>query len=164
MSEKEEQGEVRRTVRIRSLDEMDSFAARFLEDVRLKNVEVIKEGALVVCLSGDLGSGKTTFSQCVARHLGITEKVTSPTFVIEKVYKTADTETAGERFETLVHIDAYRLENGSELNVLGFKSLLGMPRTLVLIEWPERVSDVLPTAIIQVSFEFVDEATRVVTY
>lgn len=113
------------------------------------------KSAMVLGLSGDLGAGKTTFSQQVAKVLGIEEKVTSPTFVIEKVYHTKDT-----AFPQFIHIDAYRLDTGSELSVLGFEKLLGDPNNLIFIEWPERVADVLPKDTIMLRFTVIDELTR----
>lgn len=158
---------------IQGLDGMEVFAKDFLEKLfdmaslgekgaggdvggssDIKNAGV-NQKATVVGLSGDLGSGKTTFSQAVARLLGVNEIVTSPTFVIEKIYKTNNSV-----FDTFVHIDAYRLESASELENLGFYDLIRSPKTLVFIEWPEKVSAILPASLINIKFEFVDENTR----
>lgn len=111
--------------------------------------------ATVVGLSGDLGAGKTTFSQKVALLLGVEERVTSPTFVIEKVYHTKNT-----AFPQFVHIDAYRLDTGNELVVLGFNDLLKEPQNLIFLEWPERVKDILPEGTIMLRFTVIDELTR----
>lgn len=96
-------------------------------------------GATVLALHGDLGVGKTTFTQTLARALGVTEPVTSPTFVIMKGYALED-----QAFSKLVHIDAYRIESPNELSVLGFASLVETPQTLVIIEWAEKVAALLP--------------------
>lgn len=130
-------------------------AQKILELLKQKSVDK----AVVVGLSGDLGSGKTTFSQSVANILGVTETVTSPTFVIEKVYHTKDTV-----FPQFVHIDAYRLDTSRELEVLGFKDLLSKRGTLVFIEWPEKVADILPLDIYMLNFKFIDENTRTISY
>lgn len=126
---------------------------------KLKKISETVDKSVVVGLSGDLGSGKTTFSQSVAQILGVTETVTSPTFVIEKVYHTKDTV-----FPQLVHIDAYRLDEGRELEVLGFKELISKKGTLVFIEWPERVEDIMPSDALILKFEFIDENTRAISY
>lgn len=127
--------------------------------------------AMVVGLSGDLGSGKTTFSQAVGRHLGISEIMTSPTFVIQKTYLLSPQNfskklapTAISKIKKLIHIDAYRLESGRELQVLGFEKLLRDPANLILIEWPEKVSDILPAEIVKVNFKFITETQREIIY
>ncbi len=95
--------------------------------------------ATVVGLYGDLGSGKTTFTQYLAKEFGVEDTVTSPTFVIEKIY-----ELTGQKFTHLIHIDAYRLEKSEELTNLGWQSLISDQHNLILIEWPERVEDIMP--------------------
>lgn len=114
--------------------------------------------ASVLCLSGELGAGKTTFVKALAHQLGIDEPVRSPTFVIEKIYALEE-----QMFNYLVHIDAYRLESGQELQTLGFDELLKDPKSLIVIEWPENVRDMLPDNSIRLEFEVVDETTRKVT-
>lgn len=121
-----------------------------------------QSGATVLGLSGDLGAGKTTFTQQLAGLLGVKESVASPTFVIEKVYDLAEPYLFG--FKKLIHIDAYRLDSGGELLSLGFKELLNSPHNLIIIEWPERVADVLPSTTKILKFKFINETTREVTY
>lgn len=96
------------------------------------------EQATLLALSGPLGAGKTSLAKALAKELGVTETVVSPTFVIAKWY----TPTKGD-FTTLVHIDAYRIDSEEELIPLGFSKLLTEPKNLIIIEWPER----LPTAL-----------------
>lgn len=91
-------------------------------------------GAFIVGLSGHLGAGKTAFVKVVAKELGIEETVTSPTFVIMKMYETKD-----DVWKRLVHIDAYRLERRSELEGLKWEDVVSDPHNLVMIEWPENV-------------------------
>jgi len=89
----------------------------------------------VLALHGDLGAGKTTFTQGFARGLGIQESVTSPTFAILAIHR------GGGR--TLVHVDAYRLEGGRALEDLMIDDFLVAPWWAV-IEWPGKVADWLP--------------------
>lgn len=94
--------------------------------------------ATIVGLSGDLGAGKTTLVKAIAEILGVKETITSPTFVIAKYYRTRD-----PKFTDLIHIDAYRIEDPKELEILGWETIKNEPNTLVVIEWPERVEGLL---------------------
>ncbi|MES2668454.1 MAG: tRNA (adenosine(37)-N6)-threonylcarbamoyltransferase complex ATPase subunit type 1 TsaE [Patescibacteria group bacterium] len=115
--------------------------------------------ATLVTLSGELGAGKTAFTQAAARSLGVTDAVTSPTFVLLKSYP-----LAGMPFETLVHIDAYRLTGGEELAPLAFDAVMHDAGTLVMLEWPEMVADGLPHADISIRLEALPDESRSITY
>ncbi len=134
----------------KSLDATARVADDWLASLEKKETE-----ALVVGLSGNLGSGKTAFVKAVAAALGVDEMVTSPTFVIEKIYKTKNSD-----FPRLVHIDAYRLESARELEVLNFEELVEDPNNLILIEWPENVKEILPEGAHTIKCEFVSETER----
>ena len=97
------------------------------------------EGAMVVGLFGDLGVGKTTFTQSVAKHLGVKNKVNSPTFVIMKKYP-----IKFKSYKFLFHIDAYRLKNEKELLALGWNEIIAQPENIVFIEWSENVQKIIP--------------------
>ena len=148
---------------IRTPHEMEAIAKEVLEKAseKARAADSSEPKATVIGLYGDLGAGKTTFTQILARDLGVTEHVTSPTFVIQKVYSLSP--TTSQPFERLVHIDAYRLESSHELEVLGWKELLKEPKTLIAIEWPERVSDIMPPDHIQLRFALNGEHNRKVT-
>ena len=95
-----------------------------------------------MALYGNLGSGKTTFTQFLAKALGVKEKILSPTFVIMKTYK-RDTNTRihandTNRIRNLVHIDTYRLNSAKDLTSLGLKDLLKDKENILVIEWPEK--------------------------
>ncbi len=111
--------------------------------------------ATVVALEGDLGAGKTAFTQEVGKILGVKENMHSPTFVIEKIY-----DIDFNNFSRLIHIDAYRLESESELLSLGWEDIAASPENLIFIEWPERVPGLIPENAKKISLEFVDEMTR----
>lgn len=119
-----------------SLDAFNAEAIRFVRE--------LSPGAraTVVALSGDLGAGKTTFVQAIAKELGIEEPVNSPTFVIEKVYSIQGSTL--NAFKCLVHIDAYRLNSAQEISVLGWPQLVADPGNLIFVEWPEHVSGAVP--------------------
>ncbi|MDB5264957.1 MAG: hypothetical protein JWN64_528 [Parcubacteria group bacterium] len=118
------------------------------------------DGATLITLSGELGAGKTTFTQAVALALGVTDSVTSPTFVLEKIYELPE----GSSFKRLIHIDAYRLSKGSDLTPLGFETRMNDSANLVILEWPERVADGLPTPTAHLTLEVHPDTTRTLTY
>ena len=92
------------------------------------------DSAFVAGLSGHLGAGKTAFVKQIARELGVEEEVTSPTFVLMKIYPTKH-----PTLRRLVHIDAYRLERRADLEALRWEDVVADPHNLVMIEWPENV-------------------------
>lgn len=142
---------------VKNLEELEAVTGSFLK--KLSKIPA-KNTATVVGLSGDLGAGKTAFTKCVASLLGITDTVTSPTFILEKIYEIPEGSILNEKFSKLVHIDAYRLEGGKEMNALGWKDLLSARGNLILLEWPEQVEEALPEDMIKISFEFVSENVR----
>jgi tRNA threonylcarbamoyladenosine biosynthesis protein TsaE len=92
-----------------TLADLAQFAKDFLDSIE----SFASDKALLVALSGNLGAGKTTFTQKIAEQLNIPEKITSPTFVLMKKYSI----NFGQ-FKNLIHIDAYRLEDAQELSML----------------------------------------------
>ncbi len=120
-----------------------------------QNINPLNDEATIVGLYGNLGSGKTTFTQSLAKYINIKDSITSPTFVIEKIYKIEN-----EKFKNLIHIDAYRLESGRELQNLDFEKIVEDKDNLIIIEWPENVKEILPENHIKIYCEFIDENTR----
>ncbi len=98
----------------------------------------------VYCLSGDLGAGKTVFSQGFAKGLGIGSDVTSPTFTIMCVYEDGRL--------PLYHFDMYRLSDGSELEAIGAEEYF-YGKGVCLIEWPENIKGYLPEDIIRINID-----------
>jgi len=151
---------------VATIAELEAEAGRFVGTLAPSS-----RGATLVALSGELGAGKTAFTQAVAHALGIAEAVTSPTFVLEKIYlisKRGHPMSKGHRMSTpftrLVHIDAYRLESGSDLAPLGFNELMHDPENLVLLEWPEKVADALPPPTARIAFATRADGSRTLSY
>jgi tRNA threonylcarbamoyladenosine biosynthesis protein TsaE len=142
--------------------DLDEVARALIAELSSRNDDKKKDEndnsrhAMVVCLSGELGAGKTTFTQALARTLVIKETVQSPTFVIARFYDIG----VPLAWEKLVHIDAYRIESLNELGPIGFPLLLSDPKNLIVIEWPEKISGALPFDVVAVSFDVVNETTR----
>jgi len=105
----------------------------------------------VVCLSGDLGSGKTTFTQGIAKGWGSLDVVTSPTFVIVNQYKRPDG-------AILYHLDAYRLENALDAINLDLENMFFSGA--LVIEWPIRIKSALPDEYLWIDMTWVDEFQR----
>ena len=135
----------------KNLKETQKAAREFAKNISKKQ----KKGAHVVALYGDLGSGKTSFVQGVARALGVVGTVISPTFVIERRY-----EISKDEYTHLIHIDAYRLESEGELLALGWKKIVSDPENIIFIEWAERVEGLLPNGGTTIYFEYINETTR----
>lgn len=121
----------------------------------LQNMTVASKTAAVLALHGDLGAGKTTFTQLLAKELGVTDSVTSPTFVIQKIYSTND-----KWWTQLIHIDAYRLNDSDDLKPLRLTELWDDPANLVVIEWPERIASHIPGHAMHLRFSVINETTR----
>ena len=118
-----------------------------------QNLESEKFPGMIICLIGDLGSGKTIFTKGFATGLGIEENITSPTFNIIKEY------TGGEM--NLYHMDLYRL-NGDIKN-LGLDEYFTRDG-VVIIEWADMIEEYLPEERLDIKFKVIDEDTRVLVF
>jgi len=107
----------------------------------------------VICLSGELGAGKTTLAGGIGRGWGTQDVVNSPTFVLVNEYSRA----AGER---LYHVDAYRLQAAVEAESIALPDLLSEAGSAMLIEWPERVSEYLPAERLWINLQWEAETVR----
>ncbi len=101
----------------------------------------------VLALHGDMGVGKTTFVQGLARGLGVAGQVTSPTFAIYNIHRGAG--------RTLVHLDAYRLESARQIENLLLEEFLTSPWVLA-VEWPEKISSWLPASTLHLTLSIMD--------
>lgn len=130
-----------------SAEEIRALGAKFSEEVRPG----------VIALSGELGSGKTTFAGGFLSGLGAEGPFTSPTFVIMKRY---DLSVPRNGIERAYHVDAYRVSE-EELRAQGFLEWARDPTGIVLLEWPERVTGLIPERVTKISFEFEESGRRV---
>jgi tRNA threonylcarbamoyladenosine biosynthesis protein TsaE len=127
-------------------EELPQLAREIVEQVRAN-----KHAG--VALQGNLGAGKTTLVQHIAAALGVSDTITSPTFVLMKTYQTAD-----HTYPTLTHIDAYRMEGDRDAKTLG---LAFVPDNAFLcIEWPELLGEEIPSNLLPLTLSYVDEARR----
>lgn len=116
------------------------------------------KGGEVVGLIGNLGAGKTVFVKGLASGLGIKNKIASPTFVLMKIYPVkcalrpalragfseARPVKQPNKIKQLIHIDAYRLKNGKEILSTGAEEYFNKPNSVVIIEWADRIKEILP--------------------
>ena len=128
-----------------SLESIDTVARRIIEYVR-------EQHAHGVTLVGNLGAGKTTLAQAIGRALGVTDVISSPTFVLMRRYETKD-----GTWPTYVHCDAYRIENETEASRLRLNEY---EESFLCIEWPERLSGALPGKLVQLELSSVSEDKR----
>jgi tRNA threonylcarbamoyladenosine biosynthesis protein TsaE len=121
--------------------------------------------AVVLTLRGQLGAGKTTFIQGFLKQLGLTRPVKSPTFVLMREYdlKIPKPTKSSKSKLHIAHLDCYRLRNWHDLNELDFKEMLARPGNIILIEWPEIISKILPKKTIQIHIDHIDEHSRKIT-
>jgi len=108
-----------------------------------------------ICLYGDLGSGKTTFTKGFAKGLGIKERIISPTFVIVREHEA--------KKSLFYHIDLYRIENEKELKKIGINDLFLEKKAIVLIEWAENLDNLLPKKRWDIKFEQIEKNKRRIT-
>lgn len=111
----------------------------------------------VICLEGDLGAGKTTFTQGLAKAMGVAGRVTSPTFCIVQEHRAANPSPGAPAL--LVHMDLYRLHGEDDVIAIGWEDYLSEGAVLV-VEWPERAGSLIPSNAIHISFAHLDGGER----
>jgi tRNA threonylcarbamoyladenosine biosynthesis protein TsaE len=136
-----------KTIEVHSVEETWKLAAEFAAGLKAGDV---------VCLEGDLGAGKTTFTQGMAAAMHVTGRVTSPTFCIVQ-------EHHGEDGKLLVHMDLYRLKGEDDVEAIGWEDYLSRGAILV-VEWPERAGSLIPPNARHLVFKHLDgEENRLIT-
>ena len=129
-----------------SIKQTQKIAKEFAKEIS-KNPRARKQG-IVIGLKGELGGGKTTFVQALAKALGIKEKILSPTFVIFK------------KFGNFYHFDCYRIKDSKEILGLGFKEIISNSQNIVVIEWADNIKKIMPPNTIWINFKLIDNTTR----
>lgn len=133
-----------------SLSELADFAKKFAHELP----ETLSNKAHIVGLRGNLGAGKTTFAKLVAKELGVTATVHSPTFTLVQAYPIDK-----PPFKKLVHVDAYRL-SPDDADTIGWAKYSADPHNIILVEWPENLPGGFSGAFPVIEFSVVDEETR----
>ena len=132
------------------------------------------KGKNIICLYGELGAGKTTFVQGLAKALGIKKRLTSPTFILLKEYKVASHQPPATRmginwkletgnWKHLIHVDCYRLASEKDLKSIDLTEIWEDKQNLVIIEWAEKFSQILPRQRIDIKFEHTGKNKRKIT-
>ncbi len=124
----------------------------------LEIAKKVKDGG-IIALYGNLGSGKTTFVQGLARGLGIKGKIISPTFIIVRKYELGikNKELGAKNF---YHIDLYRVEDEKDITGLGLDEIISDLENIVAIEWPEKIEKILSDQRINMHFEYIEGDKR----
>ncbi len=148
----------------KSPQETKAFAKKILKGLFRLN----KNKNHIICLYGDLGGGKTTFTQGLAEELGIKETVNSPTFLIMKKYRRRRSEMSpsskNSKEFTFYHLDCYRISNYQEILDLGWKEITNGENNIIVIEWPEKIEKILPKKRLEIKFEFINENIRRINF
>lgn len=124
-----------------SLAELESLAETLAKQLK---------GGEVLALVGDLGAGKTTFTQKLAKHLKVKARVQSPTFVLMNLFPAR---LRSGRKITLYHLDLYRTKSFSEVKALGISEFWGQKNSLTLIEWADKIKKHLPKNALVIKFQ-----------
>lgn len=144
---------------MKKIETTTTIQAKETKDVGQKLSSSLRGGDLLL-LSGDLGAGKTTFLQGLAKGLGVKEAVNSPTFNILKLYKLKNNQ--GAKF--FCHIDTYRLSGPGDLTALGFEEILASSEYIVAIEWAEKVRELFKSIkterLVRINLEHINADSR----
>lgn len=143
----------------KSPEETRELAKEFMRGLLVVEGPERFEGAMIIELIGDLGAGKTTFMSGVGEFLGVKQPIISPTFLIQRNYDIAE----GHPWKKLVHLDAYRIENESELEGINWAEYSKDPDNIIFIEWPANMrTDLHPTY--RIEFSHVSETEREIKF
>lgn len=131
------------------------FVSKNINDTLMvaENIESEKFANMVICLDGELGSGKTVFAKGFAKALGIEDNITSPTFNIIKEYENGEL--------PLYHMDVYRFDEVEE--DIGLRDYF-VKGGVTIIEWSELIKDILPEERLEIKFKIIDENTRILIF
>lgn len=141
-----------------SAEDTKALAGELAEGLfdRMENAE----HSQLICLWGDLGAGKTTFAQGLAKAMGVRGVVNSPTFLIMKKY---DLSGMWKGYN-LFHFDCYRVRDVQEIIDLGWEEILSDPKNIVLVEWPLKIAEIIPAYKTDVEVLSLDEDRREIAF
>ena len=114
-----------------------------------------------ILLTGEIGAGKTTFTQAFCKYLGVKEKVTSPTFSLINEYTYFDSEKQQEAL--IHHLDLYRLNTIEEAIDIGIEDIL-YDSSYCLIEWPALIAPILPDDLVKITIEILENSRRKIIF
>jgi tRNA threonylcarbamoyladenosine biosynthesis protein TsaE len=134
-----------KTIAIDSLGSIDAAAKEFAAALGENRI---------VAFYGSMGAGKTTFISALCRHFGVEDDVCSPTFTIVNEYRAADG-------DSIFHFDFYRIDSLKEAVDIGFEEYL-YSGSLCLIEWPEKVEQLLPEETLKVKITATGDESRII--
>lgn len=148
-----------KTITIKSISEINTAAKEFLNSIGNKKV---------IAFYGEMGAGKTTFIKAICKELGVTDNTSSPTFSLVNEYKfplvkggAKDPQGRGISEGSIYHFDFYRIKNESEAFDLGYEDYL-YSGNLCLIEWPEKIQNLIPKDCVTVKIEVKENGERVI--
>ena len=127
-----------------------NFAKQYARELR---------GGEIIGLIGELGAGKTVFTKGLASGLGIKQTITSPTFVLMKIYSVKD-----KKIKQLVHVDAYRINKPKELAAIGIEEYFNNNDTVMVIEWADKIKKILPKETRCITIKNQGETNRIINY
>lgn len=158
---------------IESEKELDNIAEELKKSLFMKmalEARTGKEyGATIIGLLGDLGSGKTTFTKHFAKQFGIKAKdVISPTFILQKRFDISKVSEEVQKkdekpehpFKNFYHLDVYRIEDPKEIESIGWNEITADPQNIILVEWADKISELLPEETIKIYFKNTGENSR----
>ncbi len=125
-----------------------------------KKMSLSFKGGEVICLFGDLGSGKTTFTQGMLEGLHVDGPYTSPTFAILKEY---DLQKTNGAINKICHIDTYRVNEGDIID-LGWNDFAGNKNCITIVEWAEKIENIIPFDAVKIYFRWINENEREITF
>jgi tRNA threonylcarbamoyladenosine biosynthesis protein TsaE len=127
-----------------------NFAQNFAKNLK---------GGEIICLTGNLGAGKTTFAKGIAHGLNIKNNITSPTFVFMKVY-----DLKKDKIKKFVHIDAYRIQSENDIEAIGAPEYFTRKDSVTLIEWADNIKKLLPENSQFIELKNLDQNTREINF
>jgi len=141
---------------------MKETTIKSADDTRALGVKLALtfKGGEIICLRGDLGTGKTTFAQGILRALGVEGPYTSPTFIVIKQYKIKNNKS---RIRNVYHLDTYRVEVEDVLE-LSWEEMVADEDNVIIIEWPNKMKELIPPDALWIDFEWLDENERKITF